>query len=87
MSRPVEGSDAKQKMVEAIGKNQYSKFKENESSLIDFFEIEEIHGLIENIWHLCTFLQSFDLYHCVSCCFSNLFECALKTRSDFDAIT
>ena len=27
-SRPVHGSDAKQKMVEAIDQNQYSKFKE-----------------------------------------------------------
>ena len=35
MSRLAHGSDAERKMVEAISKNQYSKFKENESSLKD----------------------------------------------------
>ena len=60
-SRPAHGSDAEQKMVEAISKNQYSKFQENESSLKDVLKLEESQGLDETIRHLCSFLETYDL--------------------------
>ena len=47
------------KIVEAIGKNQYSRIKENESSLKDVLNLEESHSLDENIRHLCTFLETY----------------------------
>ena len=49
---PVYGSDAEIKMVKAISKNQYSKSKENESSLKDVLKLEESKGLNETIRHL-----------------------------------
>ena len=67
-SRPVHGSGAEQKMVEAIGKNQYSKFKENESSLKDILKFEESHGLDENISNLCMFLETYSSYPYLHLC-------------------
>ena len=52
-SRPAHGSDAERKMVKAISKNQYSKFRENESSLKDVHKLEENQGLDEAIRNLC----------------------------------
>ena len=89
MTRPAHGSEAEQKMIEAIGKNQYSKFTENESSLKDVLKLEESHGLDKNIRHLCTFLESYDLlalFTIVCPVDSKLRECTLKTL-DSVAIT
>ena len=48
-NRPAHGSEADQKMAEELSKNQYSKFQENKSSLKDILNLEESHGLDENI--------------------------------------
>ena len=88
-SRPAHGSDAERKMVDAIGKNQYSKFKENESSLKDGLVLEDSQGLDKTIRHLNTFLETYDLlflFTIVCPVDSKLRECTLKTR-DGNAIT
>ena len=90
MSRSVHGSDAQRKMVESIGKNQFSKLKKNKSSLKDVLKLEGSHGLDQNIRHLCTFLKLYDLlslFTIVCPVDSKLRECTLKTRGDDDAIT
>ena len=67
---PVYGSDAEIKMVKAISKNQYSKSKENESSLKDVLKLEESKGLNETIRHLRFVPRDlwffFSIYNCVS---------------------
>ena len=76
-------------MVEAIGRTQYSKFKENESSLKDVLKLKEIQGLGETIRHLCTFLEAYDLlflFTIVCPVDSKLCESTLKT-CDYNAIT
>ena len=49
-------------MVEAISKNEYSKFKENKSSLKDVLKLEESQGLNETIRHLRLFLETCDIF-------------------------
>ena len=61
LARPAYCSDAERKMVEAISKNQYSKFKENESSLKNVLKLEKSQGLDKTIRHLCSFLETYDL--------------------------
>ena len=62
LSRPAHGSDAERKIIEAISKSQYSKFKENESSLKDVRKLEVSQGLDKTIRHLRLFLETYDLF-------------------------
>ena len=83
MSRPAHGCDAERKMDEAISKNQYSKFKENEFSLKDVLKLEESHGLDETICHLRSFLETYDflsLFTIVCPTDRKFRECTLKTH-------
>ena len=76
-------------MVEAINKNQYSKFKENECSIRDILKLEEIQDLDKTILYICTFLETYDLlflFIIVCPVNSKLCKCTLKTR-DGKAIT
>ena len=82
-SRPAHGSDAERKMIEAISKDQYSKFKENEYSLKDVLKLEQSQGLDETIRHPCSFLETYDLlflFIIVCPVDFKLRECILKTR-------
>ena len=90
LSRPAHGSDAERKMVDAISKNQYSKFKENESSLKDVLKLEESQGLDESIRHLRTFLETYDLlplFTIVLPTDQKLRVCTLKLHNDGKSIT
>ena len=82
MACPDYSSDAEIKMVEVISKKQYSKFKENDSSLKDVLNLEESQGLDETIYHLCLFLKTYDLLFLftIMCPTDRkICECTLKT--------
>ena len=82
-SRPAHVFDDERKMVEAISKKQYSKFKENKSSLKDVLKLGESLGIDDTIRQFRSFLEIYDLlflYTIVCSADSKLRKCTLKLR-------
>ena len=77
-------------MFEAIGRNQYLKFKESKENLTDIIKLDESRGLDETIWQVKTALET---YHHLSkltieyLMYFKLWECTLKKRSNCTIIT